>query len=117
MSDAAGSAIAQTPEPPYTAVIFTSVKTGDDLDGYAAMAAKMDALAAEQPGYLGIESAGNSPSITVSYWAEEFDAQNWKQVADHLGAQALGKKRWYADYMTRVATVHRAYGHPSPRTD
>lgn len=50
------SEIAQTPEPPYYAVIFTSYRTEGD-NGYAEMAARMVALAAEQPGFLGIESA------------------------------------------------------------
>lgn len=43
--------IARTPAPPYTAVIFTSVRTEGDT-GYAAMSAAMDELARQQPGYL-----------------------------------------------------------------
>jgi hypothetical protein len=33
----------------------------------------------------------------------------WKQVAGHLGAQRLGRERWYREYTTRVATVTRSY--------
>ena len=44
------SMIAQTPKPPYYAVIFTSVRTDVD-EGYAQMAGKMVQLAAEQPGF------------------------------------------------------------------
>ena len=40
--------IAQTPEPPYYAVIFTSLRREGD-DGYAAMAERMLELAAQQP--------------------------------------------------------------------
>jgi heme-degrading monooxygenase HmoA len=103
------SAFASTPEPPYVAVIFTSVRTSGD-NGYAAMSARMDALAAEQPGYLGIESARGDVGITVSYWADEASAQAWKQVAAHLVAQQRGREVWYADYRVRVAVVHRDYG-------
>lgn len=104
--------IAATPEPPYTAVIFRSVRT-DVTDGYLDMAIEMERLAAEQPGYLGIESSGDrQASITVSYWATEEDARAWKQVGEHLGAQRLGANRWYDDYVVRVATVHRDYRHP-----
>lgn len=103
------SAFASTPEPPYVAVIFTSVRTAGD-HGYAAMSARMDALAAEQPGYLGIESARDDVGITVSYWADEASAQAWKQVAAHLVAQQRGREVWYADYRVRVAVVHRDYG-------
>ena len=99
---------AQTPEPPYVAVIFTSVRTDGD-DGYADMAAAMDRLAREQPGFLGIESAREQVGITVSYWRDESAAQAWKAVAAHLVAQRRGRERWYADYRVRIATVTRDY--------
>ena len=48
--------IANTPPAPYYAVIFTSLRTAVD-EGYGDMAEKMVALAAQQPGFLGVESA------------------------------------------------------------
>ena len=75
------------------------------------MSRRMDALAAEQPGYLGIESARADPlGITVSYWVDEAAAAAWKQVAEHLVAQERGRSAWYDDYRVRVATVTRDYG-------
>src|SRR5690606_16785037 len=65
MTDA--PAIADTPEPPYVAVIFTSIRADGD-DGYGATAEEMGRLAAQQPGYLGFESARDGIGITVSYW-------------------------------------------------
>ncbi|MEO5709069.1 MAG: antibiotic biosynthesis monooxygenase [Nocardioidaceae bacterium] len=105
-------AIASTPEPPYVAVIFTSLRTeGDQADqGYARMSGRMDELAAQQPGYLGIEAARDGIGITVSYWADEDAARAWKQVAAHLVAQERGREVWYSDYRVRVAVVHRDYG-------
>lgn len=103
--------IVETPEPPYVAVIFTSRRTAGD-HGYAAMAERMDELAAEQPGYLGIESARDGLGITVSYWTDEAAAQAWKQVAEHRAAQELGKRRWYEAYTVRIATVTRSYSGP-----
>ena len=109
--------IAETPEPPYTAVIFTSTRTDDD-NGYSRMLQRMEALASEQPGYLGIESVKDGLSgITVSYWREESDAAAWKQVAEHLVAQVRGKQVWYDDYRVRVATVARDYGKPGQRPE
>lgn len=106
------SLIAATPEPPYTAVLFRSVRSGN-TDGYLDMANEMERLAAEQPGYLGIESSSDRVgSITLSYWATEDDAKAWKNIGEHLGAQRLGAERWYDDYVVRVATVHRDYRHP-----
>jgi heme-degrading monooxygenase HmoA len=76
------------------------------------MAAEMDALAAEQPGYLGIESVRveGGLGITVSYWADDASARTWKDVAEHRAAQQLGRERWYEAYRLRVATVERDYG-------
>ena len=104
-----------TNQPPYVAVIFSATRTLDDDEGYDAMATRMVRLAREQPGYLGIESVRDPitrDGITVSYWATEDDARAWKQVAEHLGAQQLGRDRWYSTYRTRVAIVTREYGWP-----
>lgn len=111
--------IAGTPAPPYVAVIFSSVRTAADEVGYVAMAQRMDALAAQQPGYLGIESARDADGfgITVSYWATEGDAVAWKRVAEHREAQRLGRDAWYSSYTTRVAVVGRAYEGPAGRDD
>lgn len=105
---------AATPEPPYVAVIFTNRRSGEDDTGYVAMAAAMEEQAAAQPGYLGIESARTvrGVGITVSYWTTDDAARAWKQVAEHLGAQRLGRERWYDGYVTRVATVERDYAWP-----
>lgn len=101
--------IATTPEPPYIAVIFTNVQT-DDLGGYDEMAARMEALAEGQPGYLGFESARSGLGIAVSYWATDDDARAWKRVLEHSEAQRLGRERWYASYRVRIARVEREYG-------
>jgi heme-degrading monooxygenase HmoA len=103
------SGIAETPEPPYVAVVFTSLRTDGD-NGYAVMSARMEELAAQQPGYLGIEAARDGLGITVSYWADEASARAWKEVAEHVVAQQRGRDTWYADYRVRVATVTRDYG-------
>jgi heme-degrading monooxygenase HmoA len=103
--------ISNTPEPPYYAVIFTTVRTEGDK-GYGKMAERMEELAAGQPGYFGIESARNAEGfgITVSYWASEESIASWKANMEHRGAQDAGKKSWYAGYSLRVAKVERAYG-------
>lgn len=49
--------IAATPAPPYTAVIFTSLR-GDGSDGYDATTERMLDLAGEQPGFLGTDPQG-----------------------------------------------------------
>jgi heme-degrading monooxygenase HmoA len=105
------TSLAQTPEPPYYAVIFTSVRTEGDR-GYGAMANRMVELAQAMPGFLGVESVRGSEGvgITVSYWRSEEDIVSWRQHAEHLVAQEAGKKTWYSEYAVRVAKVERAYG-------
>ncbi|GAB2698136.1 antibiotic biosynthesis monooxygenase family protein [Thalassiella azotivora] len=101
---------ASTPAPPYVAVVFSSTRTDGD-HGYAATAARMEELAAVQPGYLGIESARDDGlGITVSYWRDQEAALAWKRVAEHEAAQRAGRERWYAAYRVRVAVVEREYG-------
>uniref|UniRef100_UPI0034381B88 antibiotic biosynthesis monooxygenase family protein n=1 Tax=uncultured Tenacibaculum sp. TaxID=174713 RepID=UPI0034381B88 len=51
---------------PYYAVIFTTTLS-DDTEGYYEMAEKMDNLAKEQDGYLGVESTRSNVGITVSH--------------------------------------------------
>lgn len=103
--------IARTPDSPYYAVIFTSVrKNATEGDGYAEMARLMVELAREQDGFLGIESARDGVGITVSYWRDLEAIKKWKANTDHLVAQKRGRKDWYAAYKTRIARVERDYG-------
>ncbi|WP_211825139.1 antibiotic biosynthesis monooxygenase family protein [Kistimonas asteriae] len=101
--------IADTPEPPYYAVIFTSLRTEDD-NGYDDVAVRMLKLAQEQPGFLGVESAREGVGITVSYWQDIAAIRAWKAQADHQEAQRRGKQQWYRDYRVRVCRVERVYG-------
>ncbi|TDQ33443.1 antibiotic biosynthesis monooxygenase family protein [Aureibacillus halotolerans] len=103
--------LANTPAPPYYAVVFTSQRTEKEPDSYYAMAEKMVRLASEQPGFLGVESAreDNGLGITVSYWDSLEAIRLWKQNIEHLEAQEKGKTGWYASYFTRISKVERDY--------
>jgi len=102
---------AALPPPPYYAVIFTSRRNEQSGDGYAETADRMFALAQEQPGFLGFDTARTDGlGITVCYWKTEADIAAWKAQADHLAAQREGRARWYDAYELRVARVDRAYG-------
>ena len=100
--------IATTPQPPYYAVIFTSVRTDAD-EHYGDMAAHMVELAHQQPGFLGVESARESLGITVSYWDSLEAIRHWKQHAEHLLVQQTGRDRWYEAYKARICKVERDY--------
>jgi heme-degrading monooxygenase HmoA len=101
--------IAGTPEPPYYAVVFTSVRTPADPEGYAAMADRMEELARGQPGFLGFESVrdAHGTGITVSYWSSLAAIRHWREHAEHQVAQSHGRSKWYCEYRLRVCRVER----------
>ncbi|MEB2785656.1 antibiotic biosynthesis monooxygenase family protein [Algoriphagus persicinus] len=104
--------IANTPDPPYYAVIFSNFRT-EIKEGYEETALEMVRLAEAQEGYLGHESVRDGLGITVSFW-ESLDAiRNWKQQTDHLLAQKMGREKWYLTYKTRICLVERDYGFES----
>ncbi len=103
------SAIANTPKPPYFAVIFTSTRTEVDK-GYGETADRMVELAQQQSGFLGVESAREDVGITVSYWRDLDSIKNWKANTEHLDAQKAGRKSWYDSFKVRISKVERDYG-------
>ena len=91
----------------YFAVIFTAQRSlsGDDI--YDMTADRMVLLAQRQPGFLGVESVlgDDGIGITVSYWVDRLAIANWRQHAEHLAVQALGRQEFYDWYRIRVAEV------------
>ena len=100
--------IAQTPSPPYYAVIFTSIRTTGE-NGYSETAERMVELAKNQPGFLGVESARNEIGITVSYWKDLESIKNWKHNSEHSLAREKGRQIWYQQFKTRIAKVEHDY--------
>lgn len=101
--------IAQTPAPPYYAVIFTSQRS-DETEGYESLAERMVALARQQPGFLGMESVHAELGLTISYWESLQAIQAWKGDLEHREAQRLGREKWYTHYRVRITRVEREYG-------
>ena len=65
------------------------------------------------------EAAISAAAITSGTRAETTSKERkssaavaWKQVAEHLLVQQLGRARWYDRYTVRVATVTRQYDGP-----
>jgi heme-degrading monooxygenase HmoA len=100
----------------YYAVIFTSTHT-ENVKGYNEIAQKMEILAKQQDGYLGMDIARNNTSaalsgavgITVSYWQSLEAIKNWKQHSHHLQAQLKGKQDWYSWYNVKICKVESEY--------
>lgn len=100
--------IAQTPKPPYYAVIFTSVRTEGD-NGYSQMSDRMVELVQEQDGFLGWESARKEVGITVAYWRDLESIRKWRDHLEHVVARRLGHEKWYQSFKVRIALVERDY--------
>lgn len=97
-------------EPPYYAVVFTSVRARDD-NGYAETAERMEELVKEVPGYLGMDHARTPGglSITVGYFRDLTAIEEWRDDLEHRAAQKQGRAHWYEAYSVHVAKVERGH--------
>lgn len=98
------------------AVIFAAWRNAEDEAGYAAAACAMDALAAAQPGYRGVDATRGADGfgVTVSYWADEASAVTWRRHPDHAAVREAGRGRWYDRYDLHVAPITRSYNWDRP---
>lgn len=89
-------------------MIFVSQRTPGD-NGYGDASAKMVAMAREQPGFLGMESArgADGKGITVAFFESEEAIRNWGGVAEHREVQANGRAMWYDSYQIYYSRVER----------
>ncbi|MGV9242152.1 antibiotic biosynthesis monooxygenase family protein [Streptomyces sp. NPDC003710] len=97
-------------EPPYYAVVFTSLRTEAD-HGYAETAERMEELVGEIPGYLGMDHARTPGglSITVGYFRDAAALEAWRTDQEHRAAQKRGRAEWYQAYTVHVARVERSH--------
>ncbi|MGB0166121.1 MAG: antibiotic biosynthesis monooxygenase family protein [Luteibaculum sp.] len=93
---------------PYFAVIFSSRKKHSD-DAFTQLSDYLDELVLSQPGYLGHETVGSDPSITISYWKDLDAIKNWRENPEHAAAIKKSKELWFKDYSIRIAEVQRDY--------
>jgi heme-degrading monooxygenase HmoA len=95
-------------------VIFTSTRTASHDVEYAAMAARMEELARQQPGFLDVVSVRDPDTrrgITVARFRDEDSVQAWRRHPEHLEAQRRGIEAFYEEYHVSVMRVEREYGH------
>ncbi|WP_055494551.1 antibiotic biosynthesis monooxygenase [Streptomyces sp. TP-A0356] len=97
-------------EPPYYAVVFTSLRTEGDR-GYGETSDRMEELVKEVPGYLGMDQAGTPGglSITVGYFRDLAAIEEWRSNLEHRAAQKQGRAHWYETYTLHVAKVERSH--------
>lgn len=93
------------------AVLFLSEHTGEDPEGYAAMAARMEAPAALRPGSRGVDSlSAGAAGITIRHWTDAASAVAWRHHPAHSAARAAGRGSSRPHRRLNVATIDRSHG-------
>ena len=100
-------------------VVFRNRKRADiDAAAYAADAARMEALARVQPGFLSFKSytAEDGEVIAVSEWASEAAVHAWGSHPDHTAIQQRGRAEYYEDYtlFTSESPYTHRFERPQP---
>ena len=90
--------------------IFRSVRTDHSTAEYEEWSNRMDQLVATMPGYIGhvgFRDDASRKGVTISYFRSMAELVAWKQVPEHLEAQARGRAAFYTEYEIEVAEIVR----------
>lgn len=107
------------PRPPYHVAIFRYCRNGEDAAGYDDARRDMFELARLQPGFLGMESIGDTDGdgVTLSYWTDEASIRAWRARDERGIIREKDRRGWYDQYVLQIARVERAYGWSHDATD
>lgn len=96
-------------EPPYYAVVFTSVPAAE-REGYDETASRMGELVQRIPGFLGEDSARTPGglSVTVAYFRDLAGIDQWRRDEEHRAAKEYGRAHWYERYSLHIARVEQS---------
>jgi heme-degrading monooxygenase HmoA len=102
--------IAETPKPPYYAVIFTFKRTPVD-NGFEGMEKKTSEMVSKMKGFLGAENTKdeNGFGVLISYWDSEESINAWRSNQLHRSAKDSGRDQWFSEYATRICKVEYDY--------
>lgn len=82
--------------------VFRTYKRADmDADAYAADAARMEALARQQNGFIAFKryAASDGESLSISEWQTEADARAWAHHPEHAVIQRRARADYYQSYV------------------
>ena len=99
-------------EESHVVCIFRSLRTDHSEESYGQWSERMDELVATMPGYIGHTSIRDDASgrgVTISYFRSMAELVAWKNVPEHVEAQALGRSSFYREYEIEVAEIVRHY--------
>lgn len=92
-------------------VVFRSRLKPEHAAEYAVVAARINALAASMPGFLGIKSftATDGERVSISSFVDEASLKLWREHPEHLATQMLGREKFYSEYSVQVCRIEREY--------
>jgi heme-degrading monooxygenase HmoA len=95
-------------------VIFEVLPHDGQQQAYLDAAAALRPLLEKVDGFISVErfQSLTQPDklLSLSFWRDEEAVARWRNIEQHRGTQALGRKSVFQDYRIRVASVMRDYG-------
>ncbi len=95
------------------AVIFEVIPHPQHKSEYLDIAAELKPVLETIEGFISVErfESLSHPGkiLSLSYWRDEAAIEAWRKLEQHRQAQALGRRRIFADYRLRVAGIVREY--------
>ena len=100
----------------YLVVFRNRKRVGMDEAAYAADADAMEQLARSQPGFISFKSytAEDGETVSISEWADEASARDWRDNADHARVQGRGRMEYYQDYTLFACANPRVHRYERP---
>jgi len=96
------------------AVIFEVIPAPGRKLEYLELAAQLRPELEKIDGFISVERFASltdeNKLLSLSFWRDEEAVRNWRNLAGHREAQALGRSGVFADYRLRIAGVVRDYG-------
>lgn len=91
--------------------VFRSRLNPDTLATYGELAAEIDDVARQQPGFVDRKTftADDGERVTVVTFADQASHDAWRAHTGHRDAQAQGRASLYDAYLIQVGTCHRAH--------
>lgn len=100
------SLLADTPKPPYFALILTCQVDIAHV-AFEIMVDKMDDIAAHQKGFIGVEKSYSEMDTHISYWRDLDSIEHWLQHPIYTRAQKMGEGVWFREYKVRIVEVKK----------
>ncbi len=82
--------------------VFRTYKRADmDHAAYATDAARMEALARQQNGFIDFRryAASDGETLSLTEWETEEDARAWARHAEHIVVQGRARSAYYESYV------------------